>query len=152
ERRRQEEHISAALKEKELLLGEIHHRVKNNLQVVQSLLYLQASKLRDDKVTAILTESQNRIKSMALIYQTLYTSKDFSRVDFGAFLDFLVPSLVSTYSVDPGRVALEVKTAECSLPIDAAIPCGLVVNELISNALKYAFPGGRRGRILVELR
>jgi len=151
ERRRQEEHISNALKEKELLLGEVHHRVKNNLQVIQSLLYLQSSKTKDDSVIRILTESQNRIKSMALIYQTLYTSKDFSRVDFGMFLDSLAPSLVSSYSVDPGRVSLAVRTAACSLPIDAAIPCGLIVNELISNALKYGFPEGRRGQIEVEL-
>lgn len=151
DRKHKEEHIRAALKEKEVLLGEIHHRVKNNLQIIQSLLYLQAAKIDDPNVTAILMESQNRIKSMALIHQTLYQSKDFERVDFGHFLDSLAPNLVSSYSVDPGRVSLTIGADDVQLPIHAAIPCGLIVNELISNALKHAFPDGRRGRIEIAL-
>ncbi|MDR3510934.1 MAG: histidine kinase dimerization/phosphoacceptor domain -containing protein [Caulobacteraceae bacterium] len=151
DRKHKEQRIEAALKEKELLLGEVHHRVKNNLQIIQSLLYLQASKINDETVTAILMESQNRIKSMALIHQTLYQSKDFERVDFGLFLDTLAPNLVSSYSVDPGRIGLSIDAADVQLPIHVAIPCGLVVNELISNALKHGFPDGQRGHIEVAL-
>jgi PAS domain S-box-containing protein len=151
DRKHKEDRIQMALKEKEILLGEIHHRVKNNLQVVDSLLALQSSKFEDETVRALLQESQGRIRSMALIHQTLYESKDFARVDFGEFLDRLVPSLVSSYSVDPGRITLEISAADVSLPINVAIPCGLIVNELISNALKHAFPGDRRGEIEVDL-
>jgi PAS domain S-box-containing protein len=151
DRKHKEDRIQAALKEKEILLGEIHHRVKNNLQVIHSLLDLQSSKIQDEAALRLLVESQNRIKSMALIHQTLYESKDFARVDFRSFLDTLVPTLVSSYSVDAGRISLSIKAAEVSLPIDAAIPCGLIVNELISNALKHAFPDGARGLIEVEL-
>jgi PAS domain S-box-containing protein len=151
DRKHKEDRIQAALKEKDLLLAEIHHRVKNNLQVIHSLLDLQSSKIEDGAALRLLKESQNRIKSMALIHQTLYESKDFARVDFGSFIDSLVPTLVSSYSVDPGRIALTIYAAEVSLPISAAIPCGLIVNELISNALKHAFPDERRGKITIDL-
>lgn len=151
ERKQREERVLAALKEKDLLLSEIHHRVKNNLQVIQSLLDLQSSKITDGVALQMLTESQNRIKSMSLIHQTLYESKDFARVDFGSFLESLVPSLVSSYGTDPRRVTLSIDCSEIRLPIDAAIPCGLIVNELISNALKHAFPGGNRGEIKIAL-
>jgi two-component sensor histidine kinase len=146
-----ENRIQAALKEKDLLLSEIHHRVKNNLQVICSLLDLQSSKVTDEVALKLLIESQNRIKSMALIHQTLYEAKDFARVDFSSFIDMLVPNLVSSYCVDPGRITLVIDAAQVSLPIDAAIPCGLIVNELISNALKHAFPDQRQGQITVEL-
>lgn len=151
DRKQREDRIQATLKEKDILLSEVHHRVKNNLQVVHSLLDLQSTKIRDDGALQLLRESQNRIKSMALIHQALYESKDFGRVDIGNFLDALVPNLISSYSVDPGHIALRIDAAEVSLPIGAAVPCGLVVNELVTNALKHAFPGGRRGRINVEL-
>jgi len=151
DRRHKEDRIQSALKEKEILLGEIHHRVKNNLQVIHSLLDLQSSKIEDITALQLLAESQNRIRSMALIHQTLYESKDFAKVDFRNFLDSLLPALVSSYSLDRDRVTLSVSAGEVSLPIDAAIPCGLIVNELISNALKHAFPGSGRGRIDVSL-
>ena len=99
----------------------------------------------------MLRESQNRIKSMALIHQTLYESKDFVQVDFSNFLDTLAPTLVSSYGVDTDRISLAIDAVEVQLPIHAAIPCGLVVNELISNALKHAFPDGRRGEITINL-
>ena len=153
DRKQKEERIHAALKEKDVLLGEIHHRVKNNLQVVYSLLQLQSANIKDETALKLLTESQNRIRSMALIHQKLYESKDFASVDFKDFLDSLAPILVSSYSVDPVGVTLAISAAEVSLPINAAIPCGLIVNELVSNALKHAFPGrpagphhGRPGR------
>ena len=151
ERKQREARLQAALDEKDLLLGEIHHRVKNNLQVICSLLALQSAKIEDKTALLLLGESQIRIRSMALIHQILYESKEFGRVDFRTFLDTLVPILVSTYSVDPARVALSVSTMSVFLPIRLAIPCALIVNELISNALKHAFPGDLRGEIRIGL-
>ena len=151
DRKHKEDSIHAALKEKDVLLGEIHHRVKNNLQIVHSLLDLQSNNISDQIVLGMLRESQNRIRSMALIHQTLYQSKDFARVDFRAFLDSLAPTLISSYGLGSDRVKLTMNASEVQLPINAAIPCGLVVNELISNALKHAFPGDIRGEITVDL-
>jgi len=151
DRKQKEERIHAALKEKDTLLGEIHHRVKNNLQVVHSLLDLQSDLVTDQKIVSILRESQNRIRSMALIHQTLYESKDFVQVDFSNFLETLAPTLISSYGVDSDQITLSIEAMEVLLPISAAVPCGLVVNELISNALKHAFPHGRRGEINIGL-
>ncbi|HEY0759633.1 MAG TPA: histidine kinase dimerization/phosphoacceptor domain -containing protein [Acidisarcina sp.] len=139
--------IQAALKEKDVLLGEIHHRVKNNLQIVHSLLDLQSAQIQDPLVVAMLQDSQHRIRSMALIHQTLYQSKDFANVDFGMFLESLAPNLLESYLKDSARIALSIHAPDMHLPINAAIPCGLLVNELISNCLKHAFPNGRRGKI-----
>ncbi|HTW29018.1 MAG TPA: PAS domain S-box protein [Acetobacteraceae bacterium] len=152
ERKQREEGIRGALREKEILLGEVHHRVKNNLQVVHSLLDLQSARIADPLALEMVRESQNRIRSMALIHQILYESKDFARVEFRGFLESLVTALVSSYVIEPGRIAIGVDADDVRLPIDAAIPCGLAVNELISNALKHGFPDGRRGTILVLLR
>ena len=142
--------LERRVQEKDLLLSEIHHRVKNSLQVVSSLLSLEAARIVDPSVSEMLQITQNRIRSMALIHQTLYQSKDFSRVDFHAFLQSFVPTLIQSYSIHPEEISLIFHVAEVRLPIDAAIPCGLIVNELISNALKHAFPGERRGTICVE--
>lgn len=148
--RRAEQVVRDALKEKDLLLGEIHHRVKNNLQIVHSLLDMQASLTLDERAAAALRDSQNRIQSMALIHQTLYQSHDFAKVDFGRFLDTLARHLHGSY----GRRELEISCRAQSvyLSIDRAIPCGLIVNELVTNALKHAFPGERSGRVSVEMR
>lgn len=151
DRKHREDRVQAALKEKDILLGEVHHRVKNNLQVIHSLLDLQSFKIQDEIALRLIKESQNRIGSMSMIHQTLYESKDFARVDFGNFLEKLVPALVSSYSIDASRIQLAIRAAEVSLPINAAIPCGLIVNELVSNALKHAFPGNRRGQITIDL-
>jgi PAS domain S-box-containing protein len=151
DRKHKEESIHAALREKDVLLGEIHHRVKNNLQIIHSLLDLQSGKIADPTVLEMVRESQNRIKSMALIHQTLYESKDFARVDFRTFLEAFVPQLVASYAVNTTAVELSLEASSVLLPINLAIPCGLVVNELISNALKHAFPAGRAGEISVKL-
>lgn len=151
DRKQKEERIQAALREKDILLGEIHHRVKNNLQLVHSLLDLQSSQIDDPVILGMLRDSQNRIRSMVLIHQTLYQSKDFARVDFASFLDSLLPTLVASYGMDSDRISLVVKTVEVHLPLSVAIPCGLVVNELITNAFKHAFPDSRQGEIMVDL-
>jgi PAS domain S-box-containing protein len=151
DRKHKEESIQSALREKDILLGEIHHRVKNNLQIVHSLLGLQSTNIKDEIVLGMMQESQNRIRSMALIHETLYKSKDFARVDFRSFLDMLVPTLISSYAVGNERIAVSINSGEVLLPINAAIPCGLVVNELISNALKHAFPRDTKGGIAIEL-
>lgn len=142
--------LAGRVQEKDLMLSEIHHRVKNSLQVVSSLLRLEAGRIHDPSVNEMLQATQNRIRSMAMIHQTLYQSKDFARVDFHAFLQSFVPTLVQSYSIHPQEISLAFHVAEVRLPIDAAIPCGLIVNELISNALKHAFPDGRRGKITIE--
>lgn len=139
DRKQKEERIQAALQEKDVLLGEIHHRVKNNLQIIDSLLDLQSSRVDDETIRSMLRDSQNRIRSMALIHQTLYQSKDFARVDFGGVLDSLVPNLVASYGLQPERITLRIQTDEVFLSINQAIPCGLIVNELITNSLKHAF-------------
>jgi PAS domain S-box-containing protein len=151
ERQQREEDIRRALREKDILLGEIHHRVKNNLHIVHSLLDLQLARIDDGLVQGMLRDSQNRVRSMALIHQTLYQQKDFAGVDFAAFLDTLIPTLISSYGADPLRITLSIEADDIKLPINVAIPCGLLVNELVSNALKHAFPPGRQGRISVRL-
>lgn len=151
ERKQNEARISDALHEKELLLEEVHHRVKNNLQVIHSLLDLQMLKINDPDLVNVLRNSQNRIRSMSMIHQTLYQSHDFARVDFRQFLGELLPSLMDSYGMVAGHVAIHVESSQVKLPINEAIPCGLIVNELVSNALKHGFPAQRRGAIRVEL-
>jgi two-component sensor histidine kinase len=150
DRKKKELRIQSDLKEKDVLLGEIHHRVKNNLQIVHSLLELQSAQISDPVVLAMLRDSQNRIRSMALIHQTLYQSKDFASVDFGMFLNSLVPTLIASYLENSERIVLKITALDMHLPINTAIPCGLLMNELISNSLKHAFPAQRRGKITIN--
>jgi two-component system, sensor histidine kinase PdtaS len=151
DRKQKEEHIIQALKEKDVLLGEIHHRVKNNLQIVHSLLELQSARTSDPVVIDILRDAQSRIHSMALIHQTLYQSNDFARVDFDSFVAALAANLAVSYSAAPNRIAIATDASGVLLPINIAVPCGLVVNELISNALKHGFPAGQPGKVIVAL-
>jgi len=151
DRKQKEMRIQEALKEKDLLLGEIHHRVKNNLQIVHSLLSLQSSMISDESVRSMLVDSQNRIQSMALIHQTLYQSNNFARVDFGDFLEALVPTLISAYTFSGKDIQVEIHADSIYLPINSAIPCGLLINELITNALKHAFTERTQGQITVSL-
>jgi len=151
ERKRVEGQISASLKEKEVLLKEIHHRVKNNMQVVSSLLQLQSRNIQDPETLAIFRDSQNRIRSMALIHEKLYRSQDLARVDFGDYLKDLTGFLIRSYRAQLGPVNLRLDASDVLLPVDMAVPCGLIVNELVCNALKHAFRDGREGEIRVLL-
>ena len=143
--------LRASLEEKEVLLKEIHHRVKNNMQVISSLLSHQARVVRDPQVMGIFKESQNRIRSIALVHEKLYRSADFSRIDFAEYIRALVPHLVQSAPLEPGQVQFVAELEPTEVTITAAIPLGLVVNELVTNALNHAFPSGRRGEVRVKL-
>jgi PAS domain S-box-containing protein len=152
ERTRAEEQIRSSLKEKEVLLKEIHHRVKNNLQVVSSLLKLQAQQHHDKKVQDMFTESIDRIKTIASIHEMLYRSADYTRIDFGAFIDRIVSQSTASYPLNGGRVGMKTDVADISVDLNTAVPCGMLINELVSNAAKHAFPAEREGHIAVIMR
>lgn len=136
-----EEKLRKALDERETLLGEVHHRVKNNLAVINSLLNLQMGKTRQEEVKTFVKECQSRIRSMAIIHETLYKAKDFSRLRLREYISGLANSLLNAYEVSSNRVRLELDFAkDITLPISSTVPFGLVLNELLSNSLKYAFP------------
>lgn len=146
-----EKQIRTALEEKELLLREIHHRVKNNMTVIFSLLKLQSRHVRDDRDRDLFDDSMARIKSMALIHEKLYRSKNMAEVNFSDYIKDLTGSIFMSYKVASGRIALKTEVDNVFLGIDTAIPCGLIVNELVSNAMKHAFPNDRVGEIMVSL-
>ena len=150
ERKQMEEKLRASLREKEILLREIHHRVKNNLQVISSLLHLQSAYVGDSVFVNMLKESQNRIRSMALIHENLYLSEDLANVDFTTYMKTLINEILRSYGKDRGSVTVNIEVANISLGVDTAIPCGLIINELVSNSLKHAFPDGK-GEITVTL-
>ena len=152
ERKQAEKHLKESVQEKEILLKEIHHRVKNNLQVISSLLNLQANRVTDARTLQALGDSQARVRSMALIHEKLYQSQSLARIDFGEYVKSLATDLFRSYQRNFKGIRLNVQVDEVTLGLDQAVSCGLILNELMTNALKYAFPDGRNGTIWVELR
>jgi two-component sensor histidine kinase len=147
-----DQQLRQSLAEKESLLKEIHHRVKNNLQIVSSLLYLQEDYMKDAKGVEILRESQNRVKSMALIHEQLYGTEDLAKIDFGRYVKGLTANLFDAYGIDPRRIRLNVQADDIALGVDMAVPCGLIINELVSNALKHAFLPETSGTVDIVIR
>ncbi|HEY9747754.1 MAG TPA: PAS domain S-box protein [Allocoleopsis sp.] len=150
DRKNSEEQIRTSLREKEVLLKEIHHRVKNNLQIISSLLSLQSQNLDEEAVLAVFRESQNRIESMALIHEKLYQSEDMARINASEYIYDLVSNLFYTYEINADAIALKINVDDIWLGLDTAIPCGLIINELVLNALKHAFPEGRTGEVCIR--
>jgi PAS domain S-box-containing protein len=150
ERKQAEANLKNSLKEKEILLKEIHHRVKNNLCVVASLLELQSHTVADPQLAKMFEESQNRLYSMGLIHEKLYRSINLAQINFGEYLEDLVSNLFHSYNISDNRIQLQVLAEPIYLNLETATPCGLIANELVSNTLKHAFPDGTTGTVSVE--
>ena len=151
DRKESDKKIQKALKEKEILLQEVHHRVKNNLQVISSLMSLQRSFVSDPILVQVLEESQSRISTMSYIHESLYRNKDFSSISFTEYINSLSANLINSYSTPGCEVELILSPEEVFIPLDQAIPCGLIVNELVSNVMKYAFKGRENGSLTVKV-
>ena len=150
QRNKYEKEIKASLHEKEVLLREIHHRVKNNLQIISSILNLQTNYLNDERDKELFIECQERVKSMAIIHEKLYQSEDFSQINFKEYIQSLASHIFSSYNVSPNvKLILNVKNS--SFEIETTIPCGLIINELITNSIKHAFPPDTGGEIKIDL-
>ena len=147
-----EQIINDSLNEKEILLREIHHRVKNNLQIISSLLNLQSHYIKDTETLDVLMESQNRIRTMAIVHEELYRSPNLTNINFKEYLERLLSNLFYSYGVNGEFIETKFDLEESTISIDTAIPCGLIVNELVTNSLKYAFPDGKKGKIEVLMR
>ena len=140
-----EEQIRASLREKEVMLGEIHHRVRNNLQVICALLDLQAYSTQDEQASEALRETRVRVGSMALVHEQLYRASNLAQIDFAAYVQTLTFNLFQAYQMVPGHVTSKLDVDDAPLEVDKAIPCGFIINELVTNALKHAFPLDREG-------
>jgi two-component sensor histidine kinase/HAMP domain-containing protein len=152
EREKAEYKISMALREKEVLLREVHHRVKNNLQVIYGLLALQAYETQDVELKSALAVSRQRVRMMALVHETLYRSQDLSEIDAEEFIANIVKELVDLYQTEGKPIRLSTEVDHVVLTLDLAVPVGLLINELVTNSLKYAFPGGRGGCVTVKMK
>ena len=150
DRKQAEQRVVAQLEEKEVLLKEVHHRVKNNLQIITSLLNLQAGEISDPATQSMFRDSMGRVKSMALIHERLYQSTNLAEVDFGDYVTNLTRFLMSTVSGSQGRITIATDIEGIVLPVDEAVPCGLIINEIVTNSLKHAFPGGEQGEIHIS--
>jgi two-component sensor histidine kinase len=149
--RKREKKLRAALREKDIRLKEINHRVKNNIQIISSLLRLQAGEARDAKISEILKTSQSRIRSISLIHEKLYQFRGPATVNLGDYVRDLAAQLFDLAAMNPAAVRLEVEAQDIRMEAKRAVSCGLIVNELVLNALKYAFPQGRKGTVRVEM-
>jgi len=149
--RKTNEELEQKVQEREALLREVHHRVKNNLQLFSSLLGLQARKVGDRRLTEALEATRQRVRSIALIHERLYLSSDLARVSFVEYARRLATSIFQVTGASHAAVALDLAIEDVALPVDRAIPCGLIMNELITNSLMHAFPNGRVGRVRVAL-
>lgn len=145
--KRTEEMLAASLREKEVLLREVHHRVKNNMQVISSLLSLQGRLIKDTPYASAFREAQDRIKAMAIVHEKIYESKDFTKTDIRDYVSKIANGIFRSYGVNIDRIALNMDIEDGRLSIDSAVPCGLIVNELLSNSLKHAFPDKEKGSI-----
>ena len=152
QRKESEETIRRSLEEKEVLLKEIHHRVKNNLQIISSLINLESRKGQASGKGDVFKDILNRIRSISLIHENLYRSRDLGSIDINTYFSDLINNLTATYDVDPARLTITTDMEQISIGLDTLVPCGLILNEMISNTLKYAFPNGRKGEISFSLK
>ena len=150
-RKKSEEMIRESLKEKEVLLREVHHRVKNNMQVISSLLSLQSRYIKNDDDLQLFKDSQNRVRSMYLVHEKLYNSKNLSKIDFADYINSLTGNLLISYKIDPDLISLNIMIKNVFMNINLAVPCSLLINELITNCLKHAFPDNRKGEISIYM-
>ena len=151
ERMRAEEKLKESLAEKEVLLKEVHHRVKNNMQVISSLMNLQAQYTNKRELQELFKESQARVRSMALIHEMLYRSHHLSNINLAEYTENLISDIIRTYCMTPGSITVTSNVNKITLGLETAIPCGLIIHELISNSLKHAFPGARKGTIKLDI-
>jgi two-component sensor histidine kinase len=151
DRQHAEERIRASLLEKEVLLKEIHHRVKNNLQIISSLLNLQSKYINDPQALQMFIDNQNRVKSMAFIHEILFRARDITKIDFAEYIKTISVQIFRSYGAYSKHIGLEVRVKDIVLDVDTAIPCGLIVTELVTNSLKHAFVDGREGSIYIRM-
>jgi two-component sensor histidine kinase len=151
ERKQAERKLRASLEEKETLLREVHHRVKNNLAVISSMFYLESTYTKDHQTVLLLREAQDRVRSMAMVHENLYQSGNLTAVNFGEYAKTVLDSLLRTYLLESTGVTSRTRIDEILLSVELAIPCGLILNELVTNSLKHAFPERRRGELYIGL-
>lgn len=151
-RKAMEEKITASLREKDMLLKEIHHRVKNNLQIIISLLNLQSGYIKDEQTLKTVKDGQNRVRTMALVHEKFYQAEELSEIHFGEYAEKLCQFLFQSYSDRTDRIRLKINADDVKFDMDTAMPCGLLINEVVSNALKYAFPDNRSGEITINVK